>query len=64
MNRTNHLFKTEIWQQIQDNIELWETQNGLLVNNEALEAREDFYTIVRVGAKPATAPGFRHAKAA
>ncbi|HFC30656.1 MAG TPA: hypothetical protein ENJ44_06400 [Oceanospirillales bacterium] len=43
---TSHL-KTEVWLQDPHNQDLWHGANGVIVNSEALEYREEFFEIKR-----------------
>ena len=39
--------KTEVWLQDPYNPDLWHGTNGVIVNSEALEYREEFFEIIR-----------------
>ncbi len=44
--QVSHL-KTETWLQDPHNQDLWHGSNGVIVNSEALEYREEFFEIIR-----------------
>lgn len=46
-NKNSSHLKTEIWLQDPHNQDLWHGTNGVIVNSEALEYREEFFEIVR-----------------
>ncbi len=46
-NKQDSHLKTEIWLQDPHNQDLWHGSNGVIVNSEALEYREEFFKIVR-----------------
>ena len=64
MNRNNDLFTTETWYQDNEDADLWQGEHNLLINSEALNVRETFYTIVRVPANSLQTPPALHARAA